>query len=367
MVSFERAARLVALAAMFVIAAGVGRAQAPEVGVSLKVSREIAPPGRIAQMKVFVTEPKPITTGRAWMEFDAFSDIVGIALGAEDSAAVAVVVAGQLEFSVVSPGGAFGMDPDYPVLTIAGRVPVDTPVGVRIPMIIDAASVQLTDPLGVLYPTHVKNGYLECGGTLSVSDVIPGNADLPAGATVSIFGSGFRPDTRVQLKETLLAGVMYVNPGRIDAVLGEPARMRGMGVRVWDRDGSMATYVSYQRTGLVGSSAHPVLQHVVPVFPAATSQQASIRLGTATAGIALQNLGAVDVSVFAELADASGVPLAVGFIDVPSSKYVVQAISETFGVTHAGPGFVRIVAASPVQVLGVDVDAAGRATPRLPQ
>ena len=82
-------------------------AQDLQPGLSLKISRETAPPGGIAQMNLEVTEPKPITTGWADMSFDGFSDFVGFALGSGESAAVAVVHGSRFRIAVVSPNGTF--------------------------------------------------------------------------------------------------------------------------------------------------------------------------------------------------------------------------------------------------------------------
>ncbi len=360
-----RVARLVVLPTILLMAAASASAQAPLAGVSLKVSREVAPPGAISQMKVFVTEPKPITTGYAWMDFDGFSDIEGIALGSEDSAGIAVVRGGRIVLTVSSPNASFGMDPDYPVLTVAGRVPATSPVGVRIPMTVDPAALQLTDPSGALYLAEVKDGFLLSGGTLSIGDVVPGSGTVEAGGVVSIFGTGFRPDTRVRLKETVLTAVRYVSPTRIDVILADPTRMQGVAVRATNRDGAGVTYFSYQRTRRSGATTHPVLREVVPIFAEATSEKHAIDVSAATAGIALQNRDTTRTFVLAELSDASGLPVAAGFIEIPSRSFVVRSIEEIFGWKPGTPGVVTLVGVTAVQAMGVDVDAQGRATPRL--
>lgn len=365
---FVRAAAVVTVPIVLVVAAvSTVHAQAPANVVSLKVSREAAPPGAIAQMKVFITEPKPITSGLAFMDFAAFEDVVGIALASGESAAVAVAQGGQIALSIVSPGATFGMDPDYPVLTIAGRVPTTAPIGLRIPMTIDPGALQLLDPAGNLYATEVRDGYLLTGGTLSISNVVPGSAELDTGGVVSIFGSGFRPGSKVRVKETPLAGVRYISPNRIDVVVGQPTRMHGREIRVKNRDGEEATYFSYQRTRRSGTTEDLRLQNVVPIFGGAGSDRHVIDTSASTAGVALQNLDGTGTSVYAELFDASGTPLAAGYVEIPSASYVVRSLAEIFGFSPAGPATITIAAVSPVQALAVDVDWQGRATPRLPR
>lgn len=358
-----RWARCGVLPVLFLATAAVVQAQVP-VPLSLKISHEVAPPGAIAQVKVFVTEPKPITAGRMRASFDAFSGIEGIALAAEDSAAIAVVQGTDVTLSIVSPTGSFGTHPDYPVLTIAGRIASAAQAGTRVP--VGFGALLLVDPSGVIYPLDVKNGSVSVGGTLSIGDVIPGDADLPAGAVVSLFGTGFVPDTKVRLKDTLLASTRFVNPFRLDVVLAEPARMRTKSIRV--RNGAAeSTYFAYQRHYRADASAHPVLRDVVPVFTAGTATLQSIGVDESSAGIALQNPGEADVFVLAELVDAGGTTVATAYVDVPSQKYVVRSLFEIFGASTAGPGAIRLVSPAPIQALGVDVDAAGNASPRLPQ
>jgi hypothetical protein len=126
-------------------AAGLALAAAVFPGVSLSVSRETAPPGGIAQMKVFVTEPKPISTGGAFMTFDAYADVVGIALmnPNQDVAGVALVRGTDVSLAFTSPSATFGTSVDYPVLAVAGHVPADAPIGAYYPLTIDATAVQL--------------------------------------------------------------------------------------------------------------------------------------------------------------------------------------------------------------------------------
>src|SRR4051794_24471445 len=72
----------------------------PFAGVSLAVSREVAPPSGIAQVKVSVTEPRPITTGGMLFNFGGFDDFVGIAVmsPANDTYGVASIQGSQIRF-----------------------------------------------------------------------------------------------------------------------------------------------------------------------------------------------------------------------------------------------------------------------------
>src|SRR5574341_564658 len=105
------------------------------VPVSLKISNEVTPPGGVAQVKVFITEPTPISTGYMGMSYDsaAFGDVLGIALHSPkgDVSGAAVVGAGKLQVRFHSPSGSFGTSVDYPVLTVAIAVRPDASPGAR--------------------------------------------------------------------------------------------------------------------------------------------------------------------------------------------------------------------------------------------
>ena len=104
--------------------------------VSLALSDEVVPAGGVAQIKLMMTEPRPIVMGGGSMAFDSFDmDILGIAVHstAGDAVGTAVYKQGQLAINMVSPSGTLGSVIGYPILTIAVRIKPGTPVGTRIP------------------------------------------------------------------------------------------------------------------------------------------------------------------------------------------------------------------------------------------
>ena len=340
-------------------------AGAPFTGVSLKVSKEPAPPGGMAQVKVFVTEPKPISTGRGGLSFSALDTIDGIALmsAVDDAMGVAVVRGTNVDLSLVSPSATFGMDLDYPVLTVAGRVPVSAPLGTKFPMVIDPASLALFDAAGAPYPTEVKQGHMIAALGPSVHDVLPGSADLDAGSVVTIVGSNFVPDTKVKFKEVLLSEVRYIDSTRIDVVLAAPARMHGMAIRVENPDGTRSVYYSYQRTRRDQASADATLRDAVPVFPRGTRTLATVEVAGIRTGIALQNILSSGATATLELVAIDGTTLATTQVSVPSARFVVRELSEVFGIPYPAAASVRMSATAPLQVMGIALDEAGAATP----
>jgi hypothetical protein len=368
MIRFVKFLRRAAVAAtLALLALAPAAAQVAPAGVSLRISHEAAPPGTFAQMKVFVTEVQPITTAFAAVDVPSLSEIQDLALGASDTAGMAVVRGSRIAMSVVSPSGTFGMDPDAPVLTFAVRVPVGAPLGTRFPVTIDPGALRFVDPAGVIYPTEVKDGSLLSATRISITDVTGASLDPPAGSIVSVYGTGFRSDTRVRLKETALAQVIFVNPGRMDAILAQPAHLHGLRVRARNRDGVEATYFAHRRSRRSGVPLDPLLRDVFPVFPAKSVIRASLRVAPGTVGIAVQNPGSIATMVFAELVDVTGRAIAAGQILVAGNAHVVRGLAEIFGFAYRGSGLVRFLSVTPVQVLGVEVDPAGVVAPRLPQ
>lgn len=339
-------------------------------GVSLSVSKETAPPGGMAQLKVFITEPKPISTGSTAFSFDAYDAIVGIAVmsPAQDTFGVALVRGTTIGISVRSTGSSYGTWVDYPILTIVGHVPSAVPVGTKFPLLVDPAAIQLWDPFGVLYPADVKSGHLVAGTGVAISDVTPGSAMLPAGSVVTITGTNFTPSTNIKFREAKLSEVRYVNSGRIDVVLAQALRMHGVQVKAGNPDGSQATYFSYQRTRPASPSADPVLRYAVPLMPPTEVRTALLALPdvspTSTYGLAVQNIEPVDAVATVDLVDPSGFVVKTINLPVPASRFIVRELSEIFGFPPVSTWAVRVTSSTPVQVLGMAADqASGNAAP----
>jgi hypothetical protein len=365
MVVSQVIAHIAAIAAALAFTPSIARAQQRLDILDMRVSSEWVPPGAITQVKVEVTEATPITTGDSHVLW-SLGAIDGVALGSSDSAGVAVVRAGVVELSILSPTGSFGLSSDYPAFTLTGRVPATAPLGSRIPVRLDADTLQMFDANGEMYTAmDIDHGKVIVANRITVSDVVPGSADLPAGSIVSIFGTGFNRDTRIWLGDTTLAQVRYVSPTQMNVILAEPARMHGMRVRARNEDGFRVEYFSYQRTRRDAPSADWLLRNAVPVFPVRGMTAATVRVDETTVGLALQNIEATDAHVFLDLTDDEGRPIASAQIAVGVNRFVVLALDEIFDPPIAGAGVVRLTSVSAVQVIGVDVDAAGVARPRL--
>jgi hypothetical protein len=290
-------------------------------------------------------------------------DVVGIAL----------VRGSQVTLSCTSPSGTFGLNSDYPVLTVAGRVPATAPVGTRYRMAFDLGTLQFFAPTGAPYTVESKTGHIAVGSpsTLSVWDVNPGSALVPAGGVVTLTGSNFSPRTEVRIKEAK-SRMVYVDPTRIDLVLSTPVRMHGEAIKVSNPDGSRVTYYSYQRTYRHGNTSDPVLRYAVPLMPPSTATVASVALPAPqdghTYGIAVQNIDATPVHVLLDLLDESGASVAATSLVLPGSRFIVRDIAELFGVVPAQAWTVRVSSDRAIQAMGMIANQmTGAASPILAQ
>jgi len=338
---------------------GGGGAAIPFPGVSLSVSTETAPPGATAQVKISLTEPRPILTGGGSLSFSSFDTLSGIALmgPGQDAWGVALERGTAIQLSVVSTSSLFGTSLDYPILAIAGRVPAAAPIGSAFALSLDPAAFHFLDPSGVAYPVETSPGQLIVAKGVSIGNVSPGSAVVPAGGTVTITGTNFEPGTDIRFKEVKLAQVRFVSSTRMDVVLAETATMHGMTITAKNPDRTQSTYFSYQRTRPMSLSADPVMQFAVPLFPPKTVTTAIVSLpepeNHVTRGVALQDIDATGAYAAIELLDAAGNALAVSGAYVEPSTFVVRELSELFGPIPPNASAIRVLSSAPIQVMGL--------------
>jgi hypothetical protein len=367
--SVLRVVLLLSLVPGIIHAAGGGGAKGFP-GVGLSVSNETAPPGATTQVKISVTEPKPILTGGGSLDFSAFDGVFGIAIIAPggDTFGVALERGTNVALSVLSPAANFGMNVDYPILTIAGHVPATAPAGAKFVLPIDAAAFHFLDSTGAAYPLEANPGQLTIGNGVAIGNVSPGSAVVQAGGVVTITGTHFVPNTSIVFKEAKLAQVRFVSATRIDVVLAQTVTMHGMTVIAKNPDNSQATYFSYERTHAMSPSSDPVLRFAVPLFPPKTEMTALIPLPAPrpgfTYGVALQDIDAAGAFATIQLVDSDGNTLASTSANVDPSTFLVRELSELFGPLPSNARGVRVLSSAPIEVMGIAADqSAGTADP----
>jgi hypothetical protein len=399
-----------AIALAFTLSALGAVADGP--GLSLRITDEAAPAGSIVQIKVQVTEAKPISTGRGKIKIkgvaaagqvsalmsDALTSDAQVAAATasillmnpgQDTYGLALVDGEDLTFAVTSPSSLFGTHLDAPILAIAATVP-NASVGTRFPIELDANGLGFRDPSGIIYPAEIQNGSVTvASGAISISDVKPGSSIVPAGGLVRITGVNFTPSTRLQLAEASIVEQRFISSHEIDVVVGQTINMHGLRIRARndDKDNkSECVYFSYERTTSSGASNDPILGRVVPLFAPATYTTATVDLpkvtssgkrrsagpsrgsgsgSSTTLGFALQNLQTSTATVTVELLDRSGNPYAINTISIGPDRSLVRELGEVFGPA-APPSALRIRSNVPIQVLGLTADRSAGSAAALP-
>jgi hypothetical protein len=337
-------------------------------GVGLKIPNETVPPGGTLQVKVLVTEPKPILKGRQSLSYA--SSTLGSASGinlyspAGDASGVAVLSGGGAQIFLNSPLASLGMDADYPVLTMAIPVRPTAVAGQQVNLTLDPTFSSWIDPASQAYPVELKSGVLTVGGTLSISNIFPGSGVVPARSVISIQGVGFQPTTRVSVKQARVVTTKYVNPNLIRITLSAATDMESRQVRVTNPStNETATYYSYQRPAVLGASSHPLVARSYPLFARSTWKLAYFRPvlgGTIFSGLALQNLSSSATIVRLDLlAGPGGAILASQLVVLGANTRITRDLREFFPAANPATGTeVRVFSGLPIQVLGLAGDDA---------
>ncbi|MBZ5728937.1 MAG: hypothetical protein LAP87_28655 [Acidobacteriia bacterium] len=345
------------------------------VPVTVRVSSETVPPGGMAQMKVLFTSPQPIIRGGMALDLSnaAFGAIDGIALFSDigDVAGAAVIDGGQLNLHFTSPKGTFGTNADYPLMTVTFTPRPGLPMGATFPISLDPAASFWQDLFGSSIPVELKPGSITVGGSISITNVVPGGGTLPAGGTFSIQGIGFSPDTKVKLKTEVPTDIRYVSPTEIQVTAGGAMTLDGLQIDVKNKDGSADTYYSYLRGIPMGQTVQPLLARTVPVFststladavlPSTISPQLNANFFTA---VALQNPHSTAVEVSVEEHAANGRVIASASLTLPPGARISREVSELLGHTLGIGAYLRVIAGQPIQMVGLLGD--GRAGTVLP-
>ncbi|HKD42001.1 MAG TPA: IPT/TIG domain-containing protein [Myxococcaceae bacterium] len=326
------------------------------------------------QLKVHLTEPRPITTGTTSIADDGTSqgtqaplgDMLGAALfspGGTVSGA-AVVSGGHVSISFFSPDGTFGTDEDSPIIAVSIPVRPDAVPEQTALLILDPSSSYWVAPSGETYEQEVVWGKFTVGGSVSISNIVPGGGLVPAGSTISVSGIGFQPGTLVQIEGVELESTLYVDPTRLDVVLAKQTQMHGKRVTVTNNDGSSATYYSYLRATPVGQSARPLLAATFPLFATGTFTSAFFIPPDDSAlffGLALQNPNATPSMVEIALFSSSYELLESSSFSLPSEATITREISEYLpGFCPPAGSYLRVLSDAPLQMLGLVANDADR-------
>ena len=345
---------------------GVPGVTAPNA-MEVRTPSERVPAGGTVQVKFLLTQPRPITSGGSAFSTGSFG-IDGISMTSPmgDAAGVGVVHDGMLYVSVISPNSDFGMNLDYPFLTITMDIPATIPAGSIFPLGMPDAVFE--GPTGPLTLTDSKPGTLTVGGSLSVRGVFPGGGTWQAGTVISVRGTGFQPGTKIAAKMKI-SNATYISSTEMRFSLQDSTTMDTQPLQVVNPDGSQVVFYSYLRGAPVNKPSRALLQNTEPVFQALTHSLAVLGPLSANASgqftaLAVQNPSQGPVVVTFQLQSTG----ATTTVLLPSGGRVMDDLSSLLGGASVGVGdVVTVTATSGVQILGLQGDEnAGTITPFLP-
>ena len=369
---------ILAAAIVLLVPSRLIAADAPFPGVELRIPDETVPPGGMLQLKVEITEPKPILKGGQKTQYQAnfLGPVQGIALFSPsgDASGTAVLAKGVAQFSLSSPLLSMGTAIDYPILTIAMPVKATAIAGKMAPLTLDPSLSEWVDPAGQNYPALLTNGILTVGGTLSITNIVPGGGVVPAGTKIAILGVGFQPDSKVQVSEATLATSTYVSSTEIAVTLTADTNMTSKRVRVTNPStNERVEYFSYQRTRAMGKSKHALVAATVPLFSQARWAVAYFKpvlAGSLFSGLAMQNETSSDAKVRLQLIAGNGTVLATRNLKLAANKRMTRDWAELFvGAVPATGTTVKVAVTSgpAIQLLGLlGDDALGTVDPKDP-
>ena len=269
-----------------------------------------------------------------------------------------------MSISFFSPDGTFGTDEDSPIIAVSIPVRPDAVPEQTALLILDPSSSYWVAPSGETYEQEVVWGKFTVGGSVSISNIVPGGGLVPAGSTISVSGIGFQPGTLVQIEGVELESTLYVDPTRLDVVLAKQTQMHGKRVTVTNDDGSSATYYSYLRATPVGQSARPLLAATFPLFATGTFTSAFFIPPDDSAlffGLALQNPNATPSMVEIALFSSSYELLESSSFSLPSEAMITREISEYLpGFCPPTGSYLRVLSDAPLQMLGLVANDADR-------
>jgi hypothetical protein len=352
----------------------------------LSVASPTVPPGGVLQMQVFITEPKPILKGKQGVKSNANANIVDPAIAsplgavrdaaifspAGDVSGVAVTVSGETQFFFSSALNRYGESIDTPVITLAYPVRSTASVGQTMGLNLDADESLWLDPKSKPYVFELKSGVMTVGGSLSISDVIPGAGSPPPGTVISIIGVGFESDSKVDFGEGHVATTRYINPNLIQVTLGDdPIEIRGQRIRVENRNNEIATYFPYQRTKRNKKSTHLLVAQSFPLFSQTAQTVGHFRPtlnGTVFSGLALQNLNSASATATLRLYSKAGTLLSAQKVVLGTNTYMARDLVELFpGVKPSDGTKLTVTSNIAIEMLGLlGDDSSGTLLPVAP-
>jgi hypothetical protein len=346
-------------------------------GLRMKVGSATVPPNGIFQYQLLLTEPKPIgnSSTRPTIPSGPVGPVRGVAVNDSSGQAVGIALVNgtSISVSIQSPNLSLGTNIDYPLLILT--MPINSNASGAFTVGMDPSSIFLNGNTQYAIQENVP-GTLTIGGTMSITDVIPGGGAIKDGDTISVFGIGFDANTKIQVNNVASATSTFVSPTQIDVKIVSPCvpesnpcvpaptlQLDGDRIRAI-KGNETVEYFSYDRTDdAPGASSNPLVAQVHPMYSQQTFSTGTFAYtagGTVFSGIALQNTDSVsDATVTVDLLDAGNVSLASsGSFVLTKRTKLVRAITDLFTTIPANTAKVRatVTTGPRIKILGFTGD-----------
>jgi len=191
----------------------------PGAGLLMAVASATVPTGGIFQYQLSLTEPKPIgnSSTRPTIPTGPVGPVRGVAVndGSGKAVGIAVISGSNITVSIDSPNSTLGTDVDYPLFVLT--MPVTATSG-KFTMAMDPSSTFFLG--GSQYSIQENTpGTLTIGGTVSITDVVPGGGPIKVGDTLKILGLNFDGNTKIQINNATIGTTTLVSSKEIDVTI----------------------------------------------------------------------------------------------------------------------------------------------------
>ena len=212
-----------------------------------------------------------------------------------------------------------------------------------------------------LVASRLRPGIVTVGGSVSITDVVPGAGVWPAGTIVTVRGVGFNSRTRLRVDDVETRSVRYISSTEMRFTLAETAQLRGVRLRAENSD-FRSEYYAYMRGTTTTVSSRALLAATEPIFsvtPRADATLGPFPLSSESqyAGLALQNPTPLDVAVEISLYDGDGTLRYRTSRTLARQQRLAMELSELLdGVSPPSGSSVAVSASAPIDVIGLLCD-----------
>lgn len=347
---------------------------------SLRIADETSPAGGIAQIKVELTEPRPIIIVKSSVRSAAsgaqtrrFSipiralggGLLGAIQGARafsasgNLAGAATVAGDEIRLQILSADGQFGLVPDTPLVVFSAPVSGSAAAGSTASLSLDLGSLEIRKPDGQSYGTESKPGTFRVGG-VSIDRVLFSGDSVPAGTELVIRGSGFVQGGDLDINEVSTVSVRVVNSTEVRALVQQSFSLYGRRIRWRNPGDDEDEFFPVSGSPTAPPGTHPLIAATFPLFGEAAN--AAVRIAfpatAAVPGIALENPSAAPVTVSIRGFQGAASTAFQATRTLAAGGTHVEDLATLFGTANHGLTAVQIEAQQPVRVIGLAGDTA---------